>query len=160
MADFSKSKEKILNQIGLEILQEYEAKNLRASGRFERIVNVVKEGGQPVLKIPFYTKYISEGIGSLGGFNPFQIEQWIREKGILARDPKTGRFATFKRTAFAIAKKIRDEGTDIHQGKREGIYLTTAINRALDSKFPLLANEIVTQIFAKAGLKNNITITL
>ena len=160
MADFKKVKAEMLNDIGLEILVEYENKNLRASGRFESIVKIENRGGQPVLILPAYTKYITEGGGSIGGFNPFLIEQWIKDKGIIARDRKTGRFASHKRIAFAIATKIRDQGTDIFQGKREGIYLTTAINRGLKNSVPNLANQIVDQIFAKAGLKSNITISL
>jgi hypothetical protein len=160
MANFSKEKEKILNEIGIEILAEYDDKNLRASGNFERIVNIRFEGRQPVLEIPYYTKFITNGVGSKGGYNPWAIEQWIRDKGILARDPKTGRFRTFKQTAFAIAKKIENEGTDIYQGKREGLYLTTAINRGLGKKMPGLANKIVEDIFKAADLKVNTTISL
>jgi len=160
MANFSKEKEKILNQIGIEILIEYDDKNLRASGNFERVVNVRFEGREPVLDIPYYTKWITDGVGSIGGFNPFAIEQWIRDKGILARDPKTGRFKTFKQTAFAIAKKIQSEGTDIYQGKRQGLYLTSAINRGLGKKMPALANKIVEDIFKAADLKANTTIVL
>jgi hypothetical protein len=160
MANFKKSKAEILNQIGIEILAEYEDKNLRASGNFEQLVNVQYEGGQPYLTVPYYTAYITDGIGSIGGFNPWAIEQWIKDKGILARNTKTGRFAKHSQIAFAIAKKIRDQGTDIFLGKRQGLYLTSAVGRALENKLPSLAFQITDQILDRGGLKKNIKITL
>lgn len=160
MADLTKSKEEILNDIALNLLIDYDSKGLRASGKFERITNVVKKGGEPVLILPHYTKYITDGVGSIGGFNPGAIAQWIRDKGILARDPKTGRFRTFKQTAFAIAKKISEQGTDIYLGQREGLYLRTAINRAFENKGGVLIGDIVEHIFSRAGLKDKIEVKL
>ena len=160
MAKFTKSKEQILNQIGLEILSEYEDKNIRASGRYETNTRIEREAGEPVLHIPFYTKYITEGEGSIGGYNPYAIFQWIKDKGIYARDYKTGRFQRHLQTAFMIAAKIRDQGTDIFQGKRQGMYLRTAINRGLDMKLPELVEEIVQEIFKGADFKRDIIIRL
>ena len=146
MAKINKAKTEILNEIGLQILLEYENKNLRASGHFESTVNVIQQGGQPVLILPSYTRYITQGIGSIGGYNPWALEQWIKDKGILARDRKTGRFITHSQAAFMVAKKIRDSGTDIRQGKREGLYLIAAADRALKNKLPKLSDAIVHQI--------------
>lgn len=154
MADWKKQKEAILNEIGLSLLSEYEDKNLRASGRFEQKTRVENQSGDPVLIIPRYTKFIIDGIGSKGGYNPRALTEWIRNKGILARDPKTGRFQTFSQTAFAIANKIKNYGTDIHQGKRQGIELEKAIETGLNKKFPELVQIIIKQIMDHFGKKD------
>lgn len=53
-----------------------------------------------------------------GKFPPLEdILNWIRAKKITPRDSKT----TEKQLAFLFARKIAQSGTDVHQGKREGL---------------------------------------
>lgn len=53
-----------------------------------------------------------------GKFPPVDdILDWIRAKKITPKDPKTSE----RQLAFIFARKIARSGTDIHQGKREGL---------------------------------------
>lgn len=53
-----------------------------------------------------------------GKFPPLSdILDWIREKRITPRDSKT----TERQLAYLFARKIAQSGTDVHQGKREGL---------------------------------------
>ena len=143
----------ILEDIRQDILDEYERLRLRASGDFDTKSGVRRHGRKVILEFPAYGKYImqdrGEQAGSIGGFPPENIIiKWMKDKGIQPRDWKTGQFKSktphnYRQAAFLIGRKIKEQGTDIYQGKRQPIDLTKIINDKLDYRMDYLGDRIL-----------------
>lgn len=89
-----------------ELLEAYEAKGMRASGKWAESLDSEVIGNKGVITGESYTEQLEYG-RSAGGFPPIeQIEQWIQDKGILAIDADI----TLKSLAFLIARKIARQG--------------------------------------------------
>ena len=148
----------VLEDIKQDIIDEYEQKGLKASGAFERSLNIRRQGrGKVMLSIPPYSQFISKfksnrGGRKPGGFPPLSIiEQWVKDKGLQIRDITTGRFrrktpTTTKQVAFLIARKIAEKGTDIHLGKREAIDLDRITDNVFDYKMDEIADRIIQEM--------------
>ena len=115
-----------------------------ASGR---LVNSIRYNINPQGKISFL--YATEGkwvtLGRRKGSKqppPAPIEQWIKQKGLKGRDPKTGRFITDKSLAYLIARGI----------KRDGIEPLPFMKLAIDQSIKQLGKSLKTSI-AKAEVK-------
>lgn len=78
-----------------------------------------------------------------GKFPPIDdILDWIRVKGIQPRDSKT----TERQLAFLFARKIAQSGTDVFQGKREGLDVDDAIEVRLQKFFRDMAKGFKKEI--------------
>lgn len=145
---------KILERIKTQIIQQYNQKGLRASGRFENLFSTGRQGRyKVVLTIPPYSQYIMKFKSNKGGRGPGSqpppkvLEKWVKDKGLQLRDFTTGRFTAktetnYKKAAYLIGRKIAREGTDIHKGKRQGIDLDAIV----DNQFDYLGNELADRI--------------
>jgi hypothetical protein len=151
---------KILNRVKDQIIQEYNQKGIRASGKFERNITVGRQGRyKVVLTLPSYSQYIMKFKSNKGGRGPGSqpppriLEQWVKDKGLKLRDFITGRFVAntetnYKKAAYLIGRKIARQGTDIHKGKRQPIDL----DRIVDNQFDYLGNELADRIFQEIKL--------
>ena len=148
---------RILNEVKREIIQQYKAKNIMASGRFGRNMTVARNGRyKVVLTIPHYSEYIMRFKSNKGGFKGWWppsdvLVQWIKDKGLQLRDFSTGRFkakteTNYKQAAYLIGRKIAEQGTDIYTGKREPIDLDRIINDRLDYAGNELGDRILQQM--------------
>ena len=148
---------KILNDIKTKVIAEYNQRGLKASGSFANNLTIGRQGRyKVVLTLPFYSQFIMKFKGNKGGSKGNSgplgvIEQWIRDKGFPLRDYLTGQFmaktdTNVKKVAFLIKRKIKDQGTDIHMGKRQPIDLDKIINDELDYQGNELADRILQQI--------------
>ena len=109
MTELDKAINFFLNELGLNILVQYNQNNLRASGNFEGIMHVKKNE----LILAAYSLYITEGNTRGPGKPPqvFDIFKWLFDKGITPRDKKTGRFVSYEQAAYMIARSIGNKGT-------------------------------------------------
>ena len=147
----------ILEDIKQDIIDQYEQKGIKASGKFERNMIIARRGRIVSLTIPYYSQFISifkgrkPGRGP-GAFPPVDaIKQWIRDKKLILRDYLTGQFVSksernIDKTAFLISRKIATKGTDIYQGKRQAIDIDQIINNRLDYRGNELANRILEDL--------------
>ena len=95
-----------LNQLKTELIEAYDDKGMRASGRWADELEVkVSKNKEQILGLE-YTRQLEEG-RSPGGFPPVDIiEQWVVDKNIQAIDDAI----TTRTLAFLIARKIAREG--------------------------------------------------
>lgn len=90
--------------IRLDLIKEYDAKGMRASGDFANSLEVFQNDGIIGIKGLMYGQQLETGRRA-GGFPPIQaIEQWIVDKGIEVID------ISVSSLAFLIARKIAREG--------------------------------------------------
>jgi len=147
----------ILEDIKQDIIDQYEAKNIKASGAFERNIKIGRRGRKVFLSIPNYSKYISlfkqrKPGRPPGGFPPVDvIKQWIKDKGLILRDFTTGQFkskseSNLDKTAYLIGRKIAEKGTDIYLNKREPIDIDSIVDNKFDYRMEDLANRILEDI--------------
>lgn len=87
-----------------DLIAAYEAKGMRASGQFERELEIKTSFDSVLLLGMPYGQQLETGRRS-GKFPPIEaIEQWIEDKGIQAID------ISVSSLAFLIARKIAREG--------------------------------------------------
>ena len=133
MATIKESVSQFLKKVISDILLDQESKNIRASGKSAQSLRfeATPDGGK--LFGVDYFKYQERGRGP-GGFPPIQsIIDWVNSKGIT---PESG---SIEGMAFAISKKIAKNGTDIFQGKREGL----SIKELVAKQRPELRSELI-----------------
>ncbi len=101
--------EDLLNRVKDRLIEDHNAKGLKASGLTERLLKVTGSGNKWRLQTPDY--FIFEILGRGPGNMPpiEEIEQWVISKGL----PKG--------SAWPIAKTIAKEGTRIFKREAEGI---------------------------------------
>ncbi len=149
----------ILNAVKSEMIKQYQAKGLKASGKFPDLMTVARQGRfKVVLTLPFYSEFITKFKSNKGGVKPGgrfpnidNLIQWLKDKKLPLRNFKTGQFTArtpeaLKRTAFLIGRKIKEKGTDIHLKKRQPIDLDAIINDRLDFAGNELADRILQEI--------------
>lgn len=137
----------ILEETKKNILAQYESLGLRASGYFG--ANVTVKGRE--LFIPAYGDFISEnavpkGVQPSRPPNASIIEAWVRAKNLRFSDPRTGRFMSFRRTAYAVAQGLFKRGSRIRRGVSKGIDYDAAVNKALNDNLNNLSNDIVASL--------------
>jgi hypothetical protein len=146
---------KVLNNVKREIIQQYNAKGLRASGSFERGITVARQGRyKVVMTLPYHSQFITKFKGNRPGVKkaPFdKIKQWIKDKGFPLRDYLSGQFMSKSNTnlnkvAFLITRKINKSGTDIYQGKRKPIDLDQITENQFDYNMDEIADRILQDI--------------
>ncbi len=136
MATIQTSIENFLTSITEAIVKDQADKGIVSSGSSARSLRIEAspEGGK--IYGSNYFKYQETGRGP--GLAPpiLAIEDWIRSKGIR---PEKGDVRSF---AFAIAKKIEKEGTDIFKGKRPGL---TPIEEFVNQNKDSLSKELLRE---------------
>lgn len=97
-----------------DLIAAYDAKNMRASGRWAEALEVESEPNNTKLWGLSYSQQLESGRGRNSGKSgiewrsPVQdIEQWIKDKGIVLSLEKN---QTITSLAYAIVKKISKEG--------------------------------------------------
>ena len=149
----------ILNGVKSEMIKQYRAKGLKASGKFPDLMTVARQGRfKVVLTLPFYSQYITKFKSNKGGVkkggkfpNIDNLIQWLKDKKLPLRDWRTGLFVSkteleYKKAAVRIGAKIKKDGTDIAQGKRQPIDLEAIINNRFDFKGEELGDRILQMI--------------
>jgi len=125
------------------ILFAYSSLGIRASGFFGASLRI--ENGKIVMV--GYGKFIGKGTG-VKVFPPLQpILDWMRFKNIRPRGDNTER-----QTAFLIAKKIAELGTEIFRG-RGGIPYREIEERALNEHFDNIADAMQIDTLRDAGFQ-------
>jgi hypothetical protein len=115
-----------LNEIGRKIVRRsrklYVERETRASGKLGKNLRHRWRKTPDGFKLQIgargvgYAKYADQGRGPGRMPPPRNIEQWIKDKPVKLRDPKSGRFVAMnqkniERAAFAIARRIGKRGT-------------------------------------------------
>jgi len=117
---------KFLKSVIEDIIKEQSAKGIRSSGKSAGSLRSESTSNEGKIYGSGYFKQQEVGRRP-GRFPPVQdIEDWIRAKGI------TPDGISIESLAFLIARKIAKNGTDIFQGKREGLNLKGIVNKRRD----------------------------
>lgn len=105
-----------------DLIGAYDAKGMRASGKFADSLEVEVNGLNAKLMGENYAEQLEFG-RKAGKFPPVSIiEQWIKDKGIAARISNEISISSF---AFLIARKIAREGWD--RAEHGGVQLISEI---------------------------------
>jgi hypothetical protein len=117
-----------LGKVKTEYIADQRAKNIRASGRSANEIKEKVTADEGQLFGPAY--FIQQKVGRRPGKMPpvDAIIQWLKDKKNF--NVKEERGPGLQGLAFAIAKKIAKTGTDIFQGKREGLSIEERIVEA------------------------------
>jgi hypothetical protein len=128
----------LLNGVKAAYQQDQIDKGIRSSGKSSASLRVeVKENSGTLSGSKYW--YQQKHGRKPGKFPPIDdILDWIRIKGIQAKDGKT----TTRQLAFLFARKIAQRGTDIYTGKREGIDVQEKINILVKEFTKNLAAEV------------------
>lgn len=122
-------------------------KGMRSSGKSAASLRIdVKENSGTL----YGAKYFYQQIHGRkpGKFPPIdEILNWIRIKGIQARDNKT----TTRQLAFLFARKIAERGTDIFSGKKKGLNVDDKIKVLVKEFTANFSKELKTKL--STGLK-------
>ncbi len=106
MTEIQKQIDKEINLLVKELIEAYDAKGMRASGRWAKSVETEIVGTKGIIRANDYTQQLEFGRNA-GGFPPIdQIEQWVKDKNIVSVDDKINT----RTLAFLIARKIAREG--------------------------------------------------
>jgi len=123
--DISQSIGVLLDGVRESYIKDQKDKGIRSSGKSAASLRIeAKEMSGTVYGAKYF---VQQTVGRKPGkFPPIDsILDWIRAKRISPRDPKT----TERQLAFLFARKIAKSGTDIYQGKRQGIDVEEAIKK-------------------------------
>lgn len=114
---------KLVDQLKAEIIHNYNSKHLIASGKFGREIRTVSNGKHIQLLAPHYAVQMIRG-RQPGRRPPLQvIKQWIKDK-----NRSTGANIP-EGAAYAIAKKIGDEGITVPNKYNDGKTIAGVITR-------------------------------
>ena len=91
------------------------------------------KGKTSSLKAPTSPYKFGTGTGRKGGLTS-GIEGWVQRKRIQFKDRKTGRFYSYKQTAFMITRSIYNKG----------LKTTNFFTRPFENEFSKLPNEVVS----------------
>ena len=127
--------EDYLNVVKKQIFISQRNLQITASGFSEQTTKVVKgtHSNQAFLTSPGYLFTNFDGVGVKRGkiFPMRQMNKWLIDKNLPGVRDSKGRFLTRKQSAFLIARKIWQQGTDIALGA-PGI----PINKILKANLP------------------------
>jgi len=138
----SQSIETLLNGVRQAYIDDQKAKGIRSSGKSAQSLKTRVDENSGTLTGARY--FYQQKYGRKPGrFPPIDdILDWIREKRITPRDPKT----TEKQLAFLFARKIAQSGTDIFEGKRPALNVEEKIKELLKEFAKNLATEFKEKI--------------
>lgn len=113
--DYKKPITELLDKVRKAYIEDQQAKGIRSSGKSADSLKIEAGTTSGTLTGVMYFRQQRDG-RKPGKFPPISaILDWIRAKGIQPID------ITERSLAFLIARKIARQGTDIYQGKREGL---------------------------------------
>ena len=143
MAKIAETIKEFLERVSQKIVQDQNAKNITASGLSAQSLRTeVDTDGGKLFGIDYF-KYQVRGRAP-GGMPPVKsIEDWIVSKGI---HPEGG--GTIEGMAWAIAKKIEKNGTEIFRGSRPGLDIPGDIDRELNNFRKKLLKGTKEEIFS------------
>lgn len=92
-----------------------------------------------------YFKYLIYGRGPGGYPPPIKMTEWVEANpDVLTRAKQVFKYITSQQLGFLIGRKIATQGTDIFQGKKEGIDLLGVMEKNMPELLETLAkNEVV-----------------
>jgi len=132
-----------LEDVKALIIGSYNALGIRASGFFGATLTVINQ----MIVMVGYGKFIGKNTG-VRVFPLLQpILDWMRSKGVRPRGDNTAR-----QTAFLIARKIAELGTEIFRG-RGGIPYREIEERALNEHFDNIADAMQIDTLRDAGFQ-------
>ncbi len=137
--------EEILQQLKSEVIAQYEAKGLKASGNFARQLQILKKSDNHYQVIaPYYVYTFEHGRkpGNVPKAFASIIYKWSEDKGItFANEKQRTRFA------FALANKISKQGTSQYRNNtNKGQIYTPAINEAITKIQEAFKEELMTKV--------------
>lgn len=137
--------EEILQHLRSEVISQYEAKGLKASGNFARQIQVLKKSEKHYQVIaPYYVYTFEHGrkAGKIPKAFASIIYKWSEDKGItFANEKQRTRFA------FAVANKISKQGTlQYRNNTNRGQIYTPAINEAITKIQEAFKEELMTKV--------------
>jgi len=138
----SQSIETLLNGVRQAYIDDQKAKGIRSSGKSAQSLKTRVDANSGTLTGARY--FYQQKFGRKPGrFPPIDdILDWIREKRITPRDPKT----TERQLAFLFARKIAQSGTDIFEGKRPALNVEDKIKELLKEFSKSIATEFKNKI--------------
>lgn len=123
------------DKLKTDLIQAYDAKGMRASGKFADSLEVVVNGLNAKLMGENYAEQLEFG-RKAGKFPPVSlIEQWIKDKGIANRISNE---ISISSLAFLIARKISREGWN--RSEHGGVQLISEI--VTDERIQKIINEV------------------
>jgi len=133
----SQSIETLLNGVRQAYIDDQKAKGIRSSGKSASSLKIRVDANSGTLTGARY--FYQQKFGRKPGrFPPIDdILDWIREKRITPRDPKT----TERQLAFLFARKIAQSGTDIFEGKRPALNVEDKIKELVKEFAKNIATE-------------------
>jgi len=133
----SQSIETLLNGVRQAYIDDQKAKGIRSSGKSAQSLKIRVDANSGTLTGARY--FYQQKFGRKPGrFPPIDdILDWIREKRITPRDPKT----TERQLAFLFARKIAQSGTDIFEGKRPALNVEDKIKELVKEFAKNIATE-------------------
>lgn len=135
---------RIVEQARDDILRNYNEMGLRASGEFERQLEIVKEEGRIRLLAAPHSWYMENGRGA-GKAPPREvILQWIRDKSLVFEG------ITDNQAAYLICRKIAREGITVPNPYNPG----GVISNILDADFEMNLKEKVGEAIKEIVIKN------
>lgn len=118
----------LLDKVRDLLIQDQKDKGIRTTGQSaEEIKKTVNGDRGGELTGPHYFRQQKDG-RKPGKFAPPQaILQWIKDKGITPRDPKT----SLESLAFLFNRKLAREGSDIYLGRRPALNINEKLKELL-----------------------------
>lgn len=124
--DFKKPISELLDEVRKAYIDRQREQGIRASGES---ADTLRPDPKQTSGALYGARYFTQQkLGRRPGkFPPISdILDWIRYKGIQPTD------ISERSLAFIIARKIAQQGTDVHQGKREGLDVEDRVAKSVD----------------------------
>ena len=127
----------LVRQLREQVVKNYYAMRLNASGRFDKETVVTDYGSGVKIEAPAYVFQMEEGRGS-GSMPPIKaIKQWIKDKNANAGTDIP------EEAAYAIAYVIKRDGIKVPNRFNKGGVVSTLLNDAAVKKLAAEVNKII-----------------
>lgn len=143
---------KYMEQLKADLIANYDALGLRASGKFEEGLFYEINGNKLTMYGAYHSIFMEKGRGP-GGFPPLQlIEEWIENK--------QGLPAIFvekkKQFAYIIARKIAERGITVPNEHNRGQVISFVVNRFLGETVFKLLDEVGEELLRELDFETEI----
>ena len=127
----------LVRQLREQVVKNYYAMRLNASGRFDKETVVTDYGSGVKIEAPAYVFQMEEGRDS-GSMPPIKaIKQWIKDKNANAGTDIP------EEAAYAIAYVIKRDGIKVPNRFNKGGVVSTLLNDAAVKKLAVEVNKII-----------------
>ena len=127
----------LVRQLREQVVKNYYAMRLNASGRFDKETVVTDYGSGVKIEAPAYVFQMEEG-RKAGGMPPIKaIKQWIKDKNANAGTDIP------EEAAYAIAYVIKRDGIKVPNRFNKGGVVSTLLNDAAVKKLAAEVNKII-----------------